>query len=89
MRVKDQVGRSDLPADVNADDLARYVLVIGWGMAIEAQAGGSRKELYCTVEMALKDLQNGGSCEWTNIKEVECIEPDGRVGLIGQAIPGL
>ena len=66
MRVKDQVERSDLPTDVNADDLARYVLVIGWGMAVEAQAVGSREGLYRAVTRA-KCSQGPLSIPWTSV----------------------
>jgi hypothetical protein len=34
-----------LPADVDPDALARYVLTVAWGMAVEAQSGASRDDL--------------------------------------------
>jgi AcrR family transcriptional regulator len=43
-----------LPADADPDSLARYVLTVAWGMAVEAQSGASRDDLYRTVELALK-----------------------------------
>jgi AcrR family transcriptional regulator len=43
-----------LPADADPDALARYVFTVAWGMAIEAQSGASRNELYRTVKLALK-----------------------------------
>ena len=43
-----------LPADADPDALARYVLTIAWGMAVEAQSGASRDDLYRTVKLALK-----------------------------------
>lgn len=44
----------DLPIDTDADELARYLMTIGWGMAIDAQAGASRDDLLATVARALK-----------------------------------
>jgi AcrR family transcriptional regulator len=43
-----------LPADADPDVLAQYVLTVAWGMAVEAQSGASRDDLYRTVELALK-----------------------------------
>ena len=43
-----------LPADADPDALARYVFTIAWGMAVEAQSGASRDDLYRTVKLALK-----------------------------------
>jgi AcrR family transcriptional regulator len=42
-----------LPAGMNADAVARLVLVIAWGMAVEAQSGASRKDLRRTIALAL------------------------------------
>jgi hypothetical protein len=38
---------------MDADSLARLVLVIASGMAVEAQSGASRKELHRTIALAL------------------------------------
>jgi hypothetical protein len=43
-----------LPADVDPDALAQYVLTIAWGMAVAAQSGASRGDLHGTVKLALK-----------------------------------
>lgn len=43
----------DLPANADLDALARLVLVIGWGMAVEAQSGASREDLHRTIAAAL------------------------------------
>jgi AcrR family transcriptional regulator len=43
----------NLPAGMDADSLARLVLVIVWGMAVEAQSGASRKDLRRTIALAL------------------------------------
>jgi AcrR family transcriptional regulator len=42
-----------LPADADADALARYIVTVAWGMAVEAQSGASRKDLHRTVKQAL------------------------------------
>lgn len=44
----------DLPADADPDQLALLVLVVGWGMALAAQSGATRKDLHRTVEAAIK-----------------------------------
>ena len=43
-----------LPADADPDDLARYVWTVAWGMAVEAQSGASRDDLYRVVKLSLK-----------------------------------
>ena len=53
-RLKRSKSDGDLPADANPDTLARYVMTVGWGMAVEAQSGASREDLYRTVKLALK-----------------------------------
>jgi AcrR family transcriptional regulator len=42
-----------LAAGMDADSLARLVLAIAWGMAVEAQSGASRKELRRMIALAL------------------------------------
>jgi len=44
----------DLPAKANAADLARFVVTIIRGMAVQAAGGARRKELRGVVEMALR-----------------------------------
>lgn len=46
-------GGEGLPAGMNPDALARLVLVIAWGMAVEAQSGASRKDLRRMIALAL------------------------------------
>ena len=49
-----QARRSEkFPPGMDANSLARLVLVIASGMAIEAQSGASRKELHRTIALAL------------------------------------
>lgn len=44
----------DLPADCDPDQLAGFILVVGWGMALAAQSGATRDDLHRTVATALK-----------------------------------
>jgi AcrR family transcriptional regulator len=44
----------DLPADADPADLARYVAVVIYGMAVQAAGGGSRDDLHRIVEIALR-----------------------------------
>lgn len=43
----------DLPANADPEALARLVLVIVWGMAVEAQSGACREDLHRTIAAAL------------------------------------
>lgn len=43
----------DLPPDSDPDALARLAVTVVWGMAVEAQSGTTRKDLYTTIEAAL------------------------------------
>ena len=51
----------DLPADANPAGLARYVVAVLHGMAVEAASGASRPELRQIAEIALRVLPNPGS----------------------------
>jgi AcrR family transcriptional regulator len=44
---------ADLPANADPDGLARLVVVLAWGMAIEAQGGAGRAELHAMIATAL------------------------------------
>ena len=58
-------GSETLPTGMAPDALARLVLVIAWGMAIEAQSGASRKDLRRTIALALAawpDAQPASRC---------------------------
>jgi AcrR family transcriptional regulator len=44
----------DLCEEADPDTLARYVLTVGWGMAVEAQSGATRAQLRANVAVALK-----------------------------------
>jgi len=49
----------DLLPDANPNALARLVVAVAWGMAVEAQSGASRSELRKTVEAALSGWPDG------------------------------
>jgi AcrR family transcriptional regulator len=53
-RFKRAQATGDLPADSDPDQLAEFVLVVGWGMALAAQSGATRDDLHRTVATALK-----------------------------------
>jgi AcrR family transcriptional regulator len=46
-------------AGIDADSLARLVLTIAWGMAVEAQSGASRRDLRRTITLALPAFPDG------------------------------
>ena len=53
-RFKQAIKNGDLGKRADPDALARYILTVGWGMAIEAQSGATRKQLRATAAMALR-----------------------------------
>jgi AcrR family transcriptional regulator len=53
-RFKRSKSEGDLPADADPDTLARYVVTVAWGLAVESQSGATREDLHRTVKMALK-----------------------------------
>jgi AcrR family transcriptional regulator len=46
-------GTTDLPINADPDALARYIAVMAWGMAVEAQSGAKRKDLYSVIAAGL------------------------------------
>ena len=46
-------GTTDLPKNAEPDALARYIAVTAWGLAIEAQSGAKRKDLYSAIAVGL------------------------------------
>ena len=52
-RLQQAQADGELPADEDTDALSRFVLAMGWGMAVDAQSGASRDDLYRTVSKAL------------------------------------
>ena len=46
-------GTTDLSINADPDALARYIAVMAWGMAVEAQSGAKRKDLYSAIAAGL------------------------------------
>jgi len=57
----------DLPKDVDTDALTRFVQVIGYGMAVEAQSGAQRAQLHRMVDIAMRAWPRAGKrCKPSN-----------------------
>jgi len=54
LRFKRAKAEGDLPADSNPADLARYVVTVSQGMAVQAASGASREELQRVVGTAMR-----------------------------------
>lgn len=52
-RLEQAIGDGQLPPATNAEDLARYFVTVGWGMAHDARSGAGRSDLYKTVAQAM------------------------------------
>ena len=52
-RFERAVSEGDLPAEVDAAKLARYVVTVIWGMSVQAAGGASRAELKSIAETAM------------------------------------
>ena len=53
-RLEQAITQGDLPKNVNAAALAKYIATIHQGMSVQATSGATREELSAIVEMALK-----------------------------------
>jgi AcrR family transcriptional regulator len=53
-RFKQAIVDGDLPADSDADALARYVQAVNFGLTVQASTGATRKELLQIVKIALQ-----------------------------------
>jgi hypothetical protein len=53
-RLQEAHAAGDVPAEADSDDLAWFLMVVGWGMAIDAQSGATREDLYRKATLALK-----------------------------------
>jgi AcrR family transcriptional regulator len=53
-RLQEAKSSGDLPSDSDPDELARFILVVRWGMAMDSQSGASRKDLHRTVARAMR-----------------------------------
>ena len=54
LRLKHAHAEGDLPRDVNPADLARYVVTVIQGIAVQAASGATRNELRRVIENALR-----------------------------------
>jgi AcrR family transcriptional regulator len=52
-RISKARGTTDHPVNDDPDVLARYIAVIAWGLAVEAQSGAKRKDLYSAITAGL------------------------------------
>lgn len=53
-RLERAISEGELPADVNAADLARYYATVTWGLAVQAATGVTGDDLRRVAELALK-----------------------------------
>jgi AcrR family transcriptional regulator len=53
-RFQKAIAEGELPAGISADGLAQYVMVVAWGLALEGQSGGSRRQLRRVVTAAMQ-----------------------------------
>ncbi len=60
-RFSADLANGKLPADANPKTMARLILTLAAGIAIEAQAGASRHDLYGMIELALEKLAGRAS----------------------------
>jgi hypothetical protein len=58
-RFEQAASEADLPADCDPADLARYVVTVVHGMAIQAAGGASREQLWRVAEMVLRSWPGG------------------------------
>jgi AcrR family transcriptional regulator len=53
-RLRIAQANGDLAAEADPDELAKFVLVVGWGLGVDAHHGASRADLHRTVRIALR-----------------------------------
>jgi AcrR family transcriptional regulator len=53
-RFQEAKASGDLPRNSDPEELARFVMSIGWGLAVEAQSGASKRDLYRIVARAMQ-----------------------------------
>ncbi len=51
-------GQGELPAGSNPKTMARFIMTLAGGIAVEAQSGASRKDLYAMIDLALRALDS-------------------------------
>ena len=55
-RFSTDLANGDLPPGSHPKTLARLIMALAGGIAVEAQSGASRKELYAMIDLALRAL---------------------------------
>ncbi len=55
-RFSADLAKGDLPDHCNPKTMARLILTLAGGIAVEARSGASRKDLYAMIDLALKSL---------------------------------
>ncbi len=55
-RFSEDLARGELPPGSDPKTLARFITTLAGGIAVEAQAGASRKDLYAMIDLALHAL---------------------------------
>jgi AcrR family transcriptional regulator len=53
-RFQEAKASGDLPPDSEPEELARFVMAIRWGLAVEAQSGANKRDLYSIVARAMR-----------------------------------
>ena len=60
IRLKDQfcadLAEGKLPDDFDPEVMARFVVTLAGGLALQAQSGAGRQDLYAVIDCALKDF---------------------------------
>ena len=56
-RFSDDVAAGQLPKDVCPAVMAHFVVTLAGGLAVEAQSGASRRDLYAMVDFALRQIR--------------------------------
>ena len=53
-RFSADIAQGELPAGSNPKTMARFIMALAGGVAVEAQSGASRKDLYAMIDLALQ-----------------------------------
>ena len=56
-RFSADVAQGELPAGSNPKTMARLIMALAGGIAVEAQSGASRNDLHAMIDLALRGLQ--------------------------------
>jgi len=57
-RFERATAEGDLPANVNAAQLAHFILTVLWGLSVQAAGGATRGQLKAAAQMALQCWPN-------------------------------